>query len=94
MPIRGDRLRWPPRPGKKSSDPNGTRRARSTNEATARTTRRPEEPDESAKHQTTGPHGATRQAHSDSDKPDRHSRNMTPALGVRSTPLDEDGSKR
>ena len=61
MPIRGDRLRWPPRPGKKSE--SGTRRALSTDEA--QTMRRPDERDETAGHHAHTPGSVIKRAHDD-----------------------------
>ncbi len=61
MPIRGDRLRWPPRPGKKSE--TGTRRTLSTDEA--QLMRRPDERDESAHHHAHTPGGVIKRAHDD-----------------------------
>lgn len=71
MPIRGDRLRWPPRPGKRSnvardSGPRsaGTRETNSTDE-TSPAPRQPNERDESADSQESGPRDVMRQAHAD-----------------------------
>ncbi|MGZ9080532.1 MAG: hypothetical protein ACXW2A_19605 [Burkholderiales bacterium] len=73
MPIRGDRLRWPPRPGKRSNVPRepspgtrgtGTRETSSTDEGQP-APRQPNERDESADSQTSGPREVMRQAHED-----------------------------
>lgn len=70
MPIRGDRLRWPPRPGKKFSDasgPNATRRSLSTDDQpdTNQPLRQPDERDESSDRQTSRPREVIKQAHDD-----------------------------
>lgn len=72
MPIRGDRLRWPPRPGKRS---NGTRDAAGTRSTGTRETiatderkpapQQPNERDESADSQASEPRDVIRQAHDD-----------------------------
>jgi hypothetical protein len=74
MPIRGDRLRWPPRPGKRS---NGLREAAGANRASTGTRetnstdeskpapRQPNERDESADSQSSAPRDVIRQAHED-----------------------------
>lgn len=66
MPIRGDRLRWPPRPGKRSSGPRdpGTRQTLSTDERKP-APQLPNERDESAESQASEPRDVIRQAHSD-----------------------------
>lgn len=73
MPIRGDRLRWPPRPGKRSNVPRepptgtrgaGTRETSSTDEGQP-APRQPNERDGSADSQTSGPREVMRQAHED-----------------------------
>jgi hypothetical protein len=75
MPIRGDRLRWPPRPGKRSNVPrdgapgrdsrdNGTRQTNSTDEHQP-APRQPNERDESADSQASAPRDVIRQAHDD-----------------------------
>ena len=74
MPIRGDRLRWPPRPGKRSNVPRdtgaagprsvGTRETSSTDE-TKPAPRQPNERDASADSQESGPRDVIRQAHDD-----------------------------
>jgi hypothetical protein len=61
MPIRGDRLRWPPRPGKRS---NGTRESLSTDERKP-APRQPNERDASADSQSSAPRDVIRQAHDD-----------------------------
>ena len=60
MPIRGERLRWPPRPGKRSV---GTRVKLATDERPS--PRTPNERDESADSQGGGPRTIIRQAHDD-----------------------------
>ncbi len=88
MPIRGDRLRWPPRPGKKFSDATtgstsntGTRRSLSTDERvdSHRPLRRPDERDESADSQASKPRDVIKQAYDDveSGKEDTDCRNRT-----------------
>jgi hypothetical protein len=62
MPIRGDRLRWPPRPGKRSTT---TRAKLSTDEASQPSPRQPNERDESADSQSGGPRPIIRRAHDD-----------------------------
>ena len=74
MPIRGDRLRWPPRPGKRSNTPRdarpsgtgsiGTRETSSTDESKP-APRQPNERDESADSQASEPREVIRQAHED-----------------------------
>ena len=61
MPIRGDRLRWPPRPGKRF---NGTRETLSTDERKP-APRQPNERDESVDSQSSAPRDVIRQAHED-----------------------------
>ncbi|MGH6611926.1 MAG: hypothetical protein ACRECQ_16910 [Burkholderiaceae bacterium] len=67
MPIRGDRLRWPPRPGKKSSEKHsgGTRSTLAGDEQLRQPLRSPDERDESADRQTTSPRKVIKQAHDD-----------------------------
>ncbi len=85
MPIRGDRLRWPPRPGKKfpaAAGSAGTKRALSTDEQPAdpnQSLRQPNERDESADQQASQPRGVMEQAHDDieSGKEDTDCRNQT-----------------
>ena len=65
MPIRGDRLRWPPRPGKRANERSaGTRTTLSTDEHKP-TPRQPHERDESPDSQTSEPHDVIKQAHED-----------------------------
>jgi hypothetical protein len=72
MPIRGDRLRWPPRPGKRSnvarsgpeSRTSGTRATRSTDDQTP-APRQPNERDESADSQAGSPREVIQRAHDD-----------------------------
>jgi hypothetical protein len=74
MPIRGDRLRWPPRPGKRSnvarsSADSGrgetqTRQTRSTDEQKP-APRQPNERDESADSQASEPRDVIKRAHDD-----------------------------
>jgi hypothetical protein len=61
MPIRGDRLRWPPRPGKRSL---GTRQTLSTDENKP-APRQPNERDESADSQSSAPRDVIERAHDD-----------------------------
>lgn len=61
MRIRGERLRWPPRPGKRSV---GTRSTRADDEQKP-APRQPNEHDESADSQASGPRRVIRQAHDD-----------------------------
>ena len=81
MPIRGDRLRWPPRPGKRSNLPRDAAASRDPHDATANrdsgtrqtnstdeqkpAPRQPNERDESADSQTSPPRDVMRQAHAD-----------------------------
>lgn len=71
MPLRGDRLRWPPRPGKKSTasaEQSGTRRSLLTDEHPAQPDqpmRQPNERDESADQHSTPPRDVIKQAHED-----------------------------
>ena len=74
MPIRGDRLRWPPRPGKRSNGPRdagatgprseGTRETKATDESQP-APRQPNERDASADSQSSEPRDVIRQAHED-----------------------------
>lgn len=67
MPIRGDRLRWPPRPGRRSADAS-TRRSPSTEEQQAepqQPLRQPDERDASARSQLSEPRAVIKQAHDD-----------------------------
>ncbi|HET9023699.1 MAG TPA: hypothetical protein VFN64_03945 [Burkholderiaceae bacterium] len=72
MPIRGDRLRWPPRPGKRSnvarsgseSRGSGTRQTLSTDEQKP-APRQPNERDASADSQTSPPRDVIKRAHDD-----------------------------
>lgn len=85
MPIRGDRLRWPPRPGKKYSEAagaNGTKRSLATDEKQAGSQpplRQPNERDESADRQASKPRNVIQQAHDDIEtgKEDTDCRNRT-----------------
>jgi hypothetical protein len=64
MPLRGDRLRWPPRPGKRSL---GTRQAPSTGETTP-VPRQPNERDtssDSQRNESDAGRNVMRQAHDD-----------------------------
>lgn len=81
MPIRGDRLRWPPRPGKRSNGPRDASNGRpdggaasphSTGTRETNSTdegkpapRQPNERDASADSQAGGPRDVIRQAHDD-----------------------------
>lgn len=62
MPIRGNRLRWPPRPGKRSGE---TRAKLATDEPMPSTPRQPNERDESADSQASGPRSIIKRAHDD-----------------------------
>lgn len=86
MPIRGDRLRWPPRPGKKfpgSSESRAqteTRRSPSTDQSAGTDPlRQPHERDETADRTPSAPHQVIKQAHDDvqSGKKDTDCRNQT-----------------
>jgi hypothetical protein len=68
MPIRGDRLRWPPRPGRKSSEATGTRRSLTTDNHPLKPNQplqQPDERDQSADQQVSKPRGLIKQAHDD-----------------------------
>jgi hypothetical protein len=72
MPIRGDRLRWPPRPGKRLGQAalSGTRRSLSTeagSENPNQPLRQPDERDESVDGQASAPRPNMQQAHDDID---------------------------
>ena len=84
MPIRGDRLRWPPRPGKKSSEGAGTRRTQSTTPDDTGLMQRPDERDESAEHHVGAPRDVIKQAHDDLEEGQRDTdcRNRT-AEGIK-----------
>lgn len=72
MPIRGDRLRWPPRPGKRANSKrdappgreSGTRRTNATDEEKP-APRQPHERDESPDSQAGAPSDVMRRAHDD-----------------------------
>lgn len=65
MPIRGDRLRWPPRPGKKFSEPAGTRRTLTTDEQNSNEPlQQPDERDQTADRDTR-PRRIINRAHDD-----------------------------
>ena len=69
MPIRGDRLRWPPRPGKRSNTPRdgrsaGTRETLATDEDKP-APRQPTERDQSPDSPTSPPRDVIRRAHDD-----------------------------
>ena len=73
MPIKGDRLRWPPRPGKKFSAAaahSGKRRSLSTDQQSA-STHDPllprNERDETADQPSTAPRDVIKQAHDDAE---------------------------
>jgi hypothetical protein len=83
MPIKGDRLRWPPRPGKKfSAAPSGGRRSL-PNDPQLTSTRdpllQPNERDESADRPSNAPRDVIKQAHDDAEsgKKDTDGRNQT-----------------
>jgi len=87
MPLRGDRLRWPPRPGKKSPDSEqaGTRRSLLTDEHPAnpeQPMRQPNERDESADQHSTAPRDVIKQAHADLEngQVDTDCRNHAPTV--------------
>jgi hypothetical protein len=71
MPIKGDRLRWPPRPGKKFSAvaaPSGRRRSLSNDQQSTSThdpLSQPNDRDETADQPSNAPHDVIKQAHSD-----------------------------
>lgn len=68
MPIRGDRLRWPPRPGKKhAAATTGTRRPPGAEQQqdTQRPLAQPNERDESAPEQPSAPRPVIKQAFDD-----------------------------
>lgn len=70
MPLRGDRLRWPPRPGKKFPDATtqGTRGALSTDDKpvdAVQPLRQPNERDESADSHSSAPRSVIKRAHDD-----------------------------
>lgn len=73
MPIRGDRLRWPPRPGRRLQDAAGaggntaTRRTLATDEKPLvdAPLKQPHERDESTKETPGRPRDVIRQAHDD-----------------------------
>ncbi len=88
MPLQGDRLRWPPRPGKKSppaKESSGTRRSLLTDEHPARPDqpmRQPNERDESADQHSSPPRDVIKQAHADvqSGQVDTDCRNHAPTV--------------
>ena len=70
MPLRGDRLRWPPRPGKKfpQAAPQGTRASLSTDNSGAGDDpplQQPNERDESAGAHSSPPRPIIKRAHDD-----------------------------
>lgn len=70
MPLRGDRLRWPPRPGKKLSDATtqGTRGSLSTDDklsGAGQPLQQPNERDESADAHSSAPRPVIKRAHDD-----------------------------
>ena len=85
MPIKGDRLRWPPRPGKKSSAvaaASGGRRSLSTDQQSTSTHDplvQPSDRGESAGQLPNAPREVIKQAHDDaeSEKKDADCRNQT-----------------
>lgn len=66
MPIRGDRLRWPPRPGKRpnAARDTGMRQTLATDEKKP-APQQPNERDESADSAANAPREVIRQAHDD-----------------------------
>jgi hypothetical protein len=101
MPIRGDRLRWPPRPGKKASE--GTRRVLPTDKvksADEPKLRQPDERDQTASHHAHTPGTVIKRAHDDIEqgREDTDCRNRAaevtergPAAGVRKAPPSRSG---
>jgi hypothetical protein len=86
MPIKGDRLRWPPRPGKKFSAvaaPSGSRRrSLSTNQQSTTThdpLPQPNDHDETAVRPSNAPREVIEQAHDDAEsgKEDTDGRHQT-----------------
>jgi len=72
MPIKGDRLRWPPRPGKKFSAvaPSGGRRSLSNAQQSASThdpLLQPNERDETVDQPSNAPRDVIKQAHDDAE---------------------------
>jgi hypothetical protein len=65
MPIRGDRLRWPPRPGKRSNERSASPRTTLSTDENKATPRQPNERDESPDSQTSEPRDVIKQAHED-----------------------------
>ena len=67
MPIRGDRLRWPPRPGKKHAATTATRQplGAEQQEDPQRPLAQPNERDESAPEQPSAPRPVIKQAFDD-----------------------------
>ena len=95
MPIRGDRLRWPPRPGKKSSATTGTRRASSTDDPNLM--RRRDERDEAAEPHRDEPRSVIRQAHNDIRQGQQDTNSGDHALDVvapKATDRDKAANKR
>ena len=87
MPIRGDRLRWPPRPGKRSADAASSARRSPASGHPADTQspdiqsslqQQPNGRDESADQPSSPPHNSTQQAHADvaNDQQDTGRRNQ------------------
>lgn len=90
MPIRGDRLRWPPRPGKKHAAANAARRPPAGPEQqqdTQRPLAPPHERDESAPEQPSAPRPVIEQAFDDvqSGQQDTDCRNRSGQILDRST---------
>ena len=73
MPIKGDRLRWPPRPGKKFSAgaaPSGGRRSLSSDQQSTNThdpLLQPSDRDKTAAQQSNAPREVIEQAHDDAE---------------------------
>ena len=73
MPIKGDRLRWPPRPGKKFSAgaaPSGGRRSLSSDQQSTNThdpLLQPNDRDETAVQPSNAPREVIEQAHDDAE---------------------------
>lgn len=87
MPIRGDRLRWPPRPGKRLSEHAARRVPAATPQpiSSQQPLPQPNERDESADAGSGAPRAVIRQAHDDveSGKEDTDCRNRTSEVASR-----------
>ena len=93
MPIKGDRLRWPPRPGKKfaaGAAPSGGRRSLSSDQQSTNThdpLLQPNHRDKTADQPSNAPREVIEQAHDDAEsgKEDTDRRHQT-AQGSNRTP--------